>query len=346
MKDVFDIIKNHSGCRFIYGTGDGADKLIDYLETIGVKPDGICVSDEFYRERKFRGFNIKPISVSADENKDALFLMAFGTKQTDQIFSLSQKLNLLYPEMPVCGTNPFTKEVASTDKNDIETAFSLLADDESKKVFENIINFRLSGNISYLKECESEAVEGYKLILNNEEEIIFDCGAYKGDTADEFFMYSSVKDFYAAEPCPKNFEKLKDKYSKYHLFNCAVGKEIGEADFVFNRGRGSTIHSDEKAKGKIKKIPLSTVDELIQEKPCTVIKYDVEGSEVNALLGSVGTINKHHPNLLVAAYHRPEDIYKIPLTIHSISKNYKIYLRHLPCLPSWETNVYAVYKKS
>jgi hypothetical protein len=63
------------------------------------------------------------------------------------------------------------------------------------------------------------------------------------------------------------------------------------------------------------------------------------------LLGSIDTIKKHHPNLLVAAYHKPEDIYKIPLIINSISKNYKIYLRHLPCLPSWETNVYAVYKK-
>ncbi len=348
MNDVFDIIKEHTGKKFIYGTGDGADKLIDYLITQNVKIDGICVSDNFYKKRFFRGMTVEPISALADKNKDALFLMAFGTKQTENIFSLSRKINLIYPEMPVCGTIPFTKQILLSDEEKIKKVYSLLSDKDSKTVFENILRFRLSGNISYLKECESDIDKGYEIILKNKEEIIFDCGAYRGDTAEDFFKYSSfVKDFYAAEPCPKSFEKLKNGFGKYHLYNCSIGEKAGEAEFLFTRGRGSSIFDGEKAKtGKIKTVPICTVDEILNGSPCTVIKYDVEGNESAALSGSEETIKKYHPNLLVAAYHKFHDIYTIPLQIHSFSKNYKIYLRHHPCLPSWETNIYAVYENN
>ena len=105
----------------------------------------------------------------------------------------------------------------------------------------------------------------------------------------------------------------------------------------------SVVFDGEKTKtGKIKKVPLCTVDGLLCGKKCTVIKYDVEGSEADALLGSSHTIREHHPSLLIAAYHRSEDIYEIPLLLHSMWTEYKIYLRHHPCLPSWETNVYAI----
>ncbi len=345
MQYVFDLIKNKK--IFIYGTGDGADKLLDYLETIGIKADGICVSDEFYRKRIFRGFEIQPINALAEKFPDAFFLMAFGVKNTDEIFKLSEKINLFYPEMPVCGDIPFTKETLVTDMEKIKKAYSLLADEESKLVFENIIRFRLSGKISYLKECESPVEVGYGLILNkNERETVFDCGAYIGDTAEDFEKYSAGLDgLYAAEPCPKSFSKLEAKFGKYKLFNCAVGKEEGEADFVFSRGRGSALRANQvDTAGKITKVKIRSVDEILCGNSCSVIKYDVEGEEENALLGSVKTINAFHPKLLVAAYHRSEDIYKIPLLINKLCDGYNIYLRHHPCLPSWETNVYALYK--
>lgn len=347
MNDVFSTIRSHKGKRFIYGTGDGADKLIDYLEKIGISIDGICVSDDFYKKKIFRGMEVYPIGELSQRNPDGLFLMAFGTKQYDGIYSLSDRINLIYPEMPVCGTSVFTKEKYVSDEEKIKKAFSLLADEKSRLVFQSILKFRLSGDIKLLKSCESSIEEGYELILTEDEETIFDCGAYRGDTAEEFFKYSSsIKDFYAAEPCPKSFEKLKEKFGKYNLHNCAIGKEHGFVDFTFSRGRGSTTYiSGTEKTGKTKTVCLETVDGILGGNPCTVIKYDVEGSEADALLGSERTIKKFAPNLLVAAYHKAEDLYEIPLLIDSLSKGYKIYLRHHPCLPSWETNVYAVSQK-
>ncbi len=347
MQLVFDLIKNNPYETFIYGTGDGADKLIDYLTKIGVEIDGICVSDEFYRKRIFRGFEIQPIGVVSEKHKNALFLMAFGVKNTDEIFKLSKKINLLYPEMPVCENVPFTKETFLKDKDIIEKAYSLLADEESKKVFESILRFRLSGDIEYLKQCESSIEDGYGIILDKtKKETVFDCGAYTGDTAADFEKYSGGLNWlYAAEPCPKSFLKLKEKYGRYSVFNCAIGKKEGEAEFVFSRGRGSALASNQvNTAGKITKVPVRSVDGILSGNECSVIKYDVEGEEENALMGSEKTINSNHPKLLVAAYHRMDDIYKIPLLIKRICEGYNIYLRHHPCLPSWETNVYALYK--
>lgn len=348
MNDVFDTIKAHKGKRFIYGTGDGADKLLDYLMSNGIEVHGVCVSDDFYKERIFRGMKVLPISVATKENDLPLFMMAFGVKETDKIYKLSKEINLIYPEMPVCDTPPFTKKTVLKNEEKIKKAYSLLADEKSRHVYENIIQFRLSGDISLLKECETPPEEGYELILKpDREEIIFDCGAYKGDTIDDFLKYSNkVSELYAAEPCPKSFEKLKEKHGDFNLYNCAIGKEDGSAEFIFSRGRGSTLANNGKlTAGKLKTVPIKTVDSILCGRPCTVIKYDVEGNEADSISGSVETIKKYRPDLLVASYHKGEDIFNLPLLIDELFGGYKIYLRHHPCLPSWETNVYAVWEK-
>ncbi len=347
MLDVYDKIKNHKGKRFIYGTGDGADKLIDHLQSIGVFVDGVCVSDNFYREQIFRGMKVFPVGKLSEEYPDGLFLMAFGVKNSEEIFSLSKKINLLYPEMPVSGYIPFDKDILNRDRYKIEKAFSLLADEKSKEVFECILRFRLSGDISFLKKCESDIEEGYSLIIKKPgEEILFDCGAYNGDTADDFNKFSAgLKNLYAAEPCEKNFKKLKEKYANCNLYCCAIGKVDGKAKFISSRGRGSVISNNTiPVTGKVREVNVRSVDSIIEGKNCTIIKYDVEGAEADALLGSVQTIKTHHPNLLIAAYHKYEDIYTLPLLLDQIQKGYKIQLRHHPCLPSWETNIFASYE--
>ena len=53
---------------------------------------------------------------------------------------------------------------------------------------------------------------------------------------------------------------------------------------------------------------------------------DIEGSEINALKGGKITINKYKPKLAISAYHKWDDLLKIPLLIHSIRPDYKFYL--------------------
>ena len=72
------------------------------------------------------------------------------------------------------------------------------------------------------------------------------------------------------------------------------------------------------------------------------IKYDVEGAEAEALSGSMETVARWRPTLLVSLYHRSEDLFARPLRVLTIRPDYRIYLRHHPYIPEWDTNYYFV----
>ena len=74
------------------------------------------------------------------------------------------------------------------------------------------------------------------------------------------------------------------------------------------------------------------------------IKYDVEGSEREAILGSQKTISEHTPALLVSLYHRSEDLFDLPLLLHELCPDYKLYLRRMRYIPAWDINLYAIKK--
>lgn len=72
------------------------------------------------------------------------------------------------------------------------------------------------------------------------------------------------------------------------------------------------------------------------------IKYDVEGAEREALLGSRATIERDAPALLVSVYHRSGDIFELPRLVHELNPAYRLYLRRMAGLPAWDINLYAV----
>ena len=73
------------------------------------------------------------------------------------------------------------------------------------------------------------------------------------------------------------------------------------------------------------------------------IKYDVEGAETEALLGSREIIKTNAPALLVSAYHRSADLFRLPLLVHELDPAYRLYLRRAPGVPAWDINLFAVH---
>lgn len=76
------------------------------------------------------------------------------------------------------------------------------------------------------------------------------------------------------------------------------------------------------------KINVESIDNLIYPQKVNIIKMDVEGSEIEALLGASKTIRKYSPQLIISAYHKCDDLYQIPLIIKQINSNYRFYLRN------------------
>ena len=86
---------------------------------------------------------------------------------------------------------------------------------------------------------------------------------------------------------------------------------------------------------------VAPLDELLEGWPPTYMKFDVEGAEHDALVGGANTIRENKPVLAVCLYHRPEDLWDLPLLIRSIQPEYALFVRRHSD-ERWETVCYAI----
>lgn len=87
---------------------------------------------------------------------------------------------------------------------------------------------------------------------------------------------------------------------------------------------------------------VATVDTILCGMAAGYIKADVEGADMETLIGMQKTMENCKPKLNFSAYHRFEDIFRLALYIHSVNPDYKIFLRHHPYIPAWDTNLYCI----
>ena len=160
--------------------------------------------------------------------------------------------------------------------------------------------------------------------------VVFDIGAFKGDTAYFFSKKCSNKArIYAFEPDDYAFqilEKIKEKYKLNNVItkNILLSNAEKEIDFVSMIENTPTIKKN-----------AITIDKFVEEnniEKIDYIKMDVEGAEKNILEGSIKTIKKFKPSLAIAIYHGGklfmEDFYNIPIFIKNvINEDYEYYIR-------------------
>ena len=328
----------------IYGTGNGADKIIDELYRLGIPVAGVFASDGFVRSRTFRGFPVISYSEAKEKYGDFLTLISFGS-QREEVLENFRKISLeretYSVDVPVYGDSIFNRDFLNVHKKEIEAVYNMLCDEKSRKTYENIIKFKLTGDIDLLTDCQTPRCEAYENILKlTDDEIYMDLGAFNGDTVAEFTeKVNSYRKIYAAEPDRKNFAKLERNTAgteNIQLMNVCITDRCGEISFSSHGGRNAT---EEKAGNTVK---CSTVDEILRSEPVTYIKFDVEGFEKKALNGAKETIKRHKPKMLVSCYHRSEDIFELPLIVKSIRSDYGVYIRHNPYIPAWDTQFYFV----
>lgn len=326
----------------LYGMGNGADKIIEVLKAYGIEISGVFATDGFVREKYFHGFKLSSYSELKDRFGEMTVLLCFGSSRPEvlaNIKKISAEQELYAPDVPVYGGGLFNSEYAENNKENLERVYSRLADEKSRETFENIVRYKLSGRLDYLYRCEVSADEPYRtfLALSNNEGYI-DLGAYTGDTVSDFVSrvkgYSSVT---AVEPDKKSFKKLTantEGLKNFRAINACVSDKSGTEPFSMRGGRNSSL-------GSGVEIRSVTVDE-IAEKGATFIKADVEGGEAKAILGAEKTILRYKPKIQLACYHRTEDLFALPEAVDAIRDDYRLYLRHFPSVPAWDTNYYFI----
>ncbi|WMJ21957.1 FkbM family methyltransferase [Paludicola sp. MB14-C6] len=351
-QSLWEHLKQTDKPIFIYGMGDGALKIIHVLEQLGIPFEGIYASNNFVRGHSFCGYKVLRLDeVTAMHGKNFISLLAFATfrpEMLEVLYALQDECEFYAPDVPVVKTDDEVFDHAYIQKHNEQftKVYNMLADDWSKKVMIDTLNFKVSGKIDYLKGITTNISEVYEIIKPTGHEHYVDLGAYNGDTVSEFLRYSngSIEQIYAFEPDVKNFKRLhkridEEKITNINTFNIGAWSEKTVLHFSGKGGRNSKLENT----GVIE-VQANSVDHILQGKKATTIKFDVEGAEYQALLGCKETIQAYAPKLMVSSYHKNEDLYALPLLIHELNPNYKFYLRHHPYIPCWETNYYCVVK--
>jgi len=167
-----------------------------------------------------------------------------------------------------------------------------------------------------------------------EEEVFLDCGAYNGQTTHEFIQWT--RGHYGAviafEPLPGMEAVFWSRNRAAHnvrYVSAAVWSETTElcfeeaADRTASNIRGVIHHHPIREHS----VPAVSLDQAVSG-PVTLIKLDIEGSELAALKGAETILKTQRPRLAVSIYHKDMDVLNIPDYLLSVVPEYHFLIRH------------------
>ncbi len=347
LKSSWEYLKETTLPIFIYGMGDGCLKLLREFEKYKIPTAGIFASDEFVRGHSFEGHLVHKLSEIEEALGCGNFVIALAfaagyDSLIQRIDEIDSRNILLAPDTDAIGVGAFTMSMLCDNIDKIDRVYKCLADEISRFVYYNVLAFKITGKLQYLRACTTTPDEAFKNIIKpTKNEAYVDLGAYTGDTIAELLSYTNGKyeRIYALEPNVRNFKKLTANTEG--MQNCFVENAAAwncDDVLIFNAGGG---RQSQVSKNGIE-TRATSVDILLKGEKATYIKYDVEGAEKQAIEGTTETIKAYKPKLCVALYHRAVDMFELPLQILSICPDYKLYVRHYPYYPAWETNLFCV----
>ena len=358
-RDLWEYLKASQKTVVLYGMGNGADKILSVLAERGIPVVGIFASDGFARGNLFHGMPVRTWSdVKAEFGaENIIVLLSFGTSRPEvleNVLRIRQEAELYAPDVPAFGDTLFTRTFYEEHMEEFLAVRNLLSDEESRRIFDNILSYKLSGDIGFLLDSESDEDEIWQGIVHSETiRVAADLGAYNGDTVRRLLEKGeNIQTVWAMEPDGRNYKKL-EAYAEGEMrarvipVNAGAWNEetilffdkSGNRNASFEKNRSQTLADRPLKVAEVKALPL---DSVLDGARVDYIKYDVEGSEREALDGSCKTLAEHAPTLLVSLYHRSEDLFALPLHIQKIAPHYKgFYLRRMAGVPAWDINLYV-----
>lgn len=341
--------------RFIFGLNVYTKALIQQFSINAIIDDtksrteysGVPIQtfDEFIT---FTGSNqknpLKPIVISAAGGRPLTAIAKLLELEIDclDFFNFKFFSRLSLPEIPM---NENFRYECEKYKNEFQELYDRLEDQESKRIFEKIISFRLNYDLNDLVGfSDNQANQYFDPIIDISKNPAFvDVGCYDGFTTLKFI--EKYPDFFrvvAVEPekmnysrCKKSFNNLKRSEDVY-LEN--IGLSSAPGDFVaigsqstatLKAVQGSEFRDHESL------VCVKTLDQFDLPKyngrGQTInwfVKMDIEGMEYEAIIGAARTIRDLRPTLAICVYHSPADLWRIPKLLLSFSDGYKIYVRH------------------
>ena len=331
-----------------YGCGLMLSSMIDtWDEHVGRRVDFCCDSDPDKWGKTFAGIAcISPEQLLAMRDRCVVFVTIgqfqpvyeFLTRNGVASVNLIYKYDLVSSEFLAAHED---REIAAN----LAAARALLADERSRMVFDAILERMLAGEHDpglMSSVCEPDQYFPADLVHLGEHESFVDIGAFDGDTVRDFAdrtggQFDRVTCF---EIDRINFDALRETVrqmpcaDRITIFNLGIWDS--ECDITYSIDRFQSTVGDGEGKAHV-----VALDDMLGNAPVSYIKMDIEGAEPRALKGARRIIQAQKPRLAVCVYHHIRHLWEVPLAIHELAPDYRIYLRHHTNL-EYETVCYAV----
>lgn len=161
-------------------------------------------------------------------------------------------------------------------------------------------------------------------------DVAIDAGGCWGDTA--LYFARQAESVYCYECVPANIEVLKKNLD----LNPLLAQKISLVPKALHREPGRTMHFVDTGPGSHAvqdgfQVQTDSIDNLVDTNRLgrvDFIKMDIEGAEMDALIGAERTIRSHRPRLAISVYHSLGDFASIPNWIAGLDLGYRLYLDH------------------
>lgn len=233
----------------------------------------------------------------------------------------------------------------------VRAAYNLMADEPSRHAFVAQLRHRLFLDFDVVCAPQTPEMKSSEYFPDDlyrylDDEVLVDCGAFRGDTITRFIEKRGAKFsfIYGLEPDRKNFEALQlyvaglgaETSSRIKPLPYGVGNQSGDVSF----NSDGSVRSGSLA-GGAETIRVERLDDICREYPPSLIKMDIEGSEPDALNGARQLIAAHAPVLAICVYHASAHLWEIPLLAAKLNPEYRLFLR-AHAEDCWDVTCYAV----
>lgn len=243
------------------------------------------------------------------------------------------------------------REFIRKNRNRIYHMLDLLEDDKSRRVWKAVMLYRAKGR-AIPKQMWSDNDQYFvrEIIHIGQDEVFIDGGAFVGDSIQHLLNFAkrdggSIRKVIAFEPDKSNIVNLKSNFAKNKKI-LIIEKGLSDRkkilSFLSNGSSSYFLQGEEQTNlENILQIQCTSIDEMPECHDATFIKMDIEGAEMEALIGGAGTIGKNLPKLAICIYHSLEDMVRIAEYLHENYPRYKLYIRQHTANHA-ETVLYAV----
>ena len=318
-KQIDEEIKRRGLPVIIFGAGEMAKWVTENLSGRGINVDGYAVDAEYFKpDKKFLDrpvYNFAELRAQAER-----YVFVLGME--DEMQGGSRAVNFLRDEQIVSYPLPINlkgscekigAEFIADNRDAFARTYDLLADELSRQTMINFLKLKLTADWTLNLDVFKPAPYFNALTEKFSRGSFVDCGAYCGDTIARFVKWSGgrYEKIFAFEPDAANFTALEnfvraEGYRDVSLFNCGVWHEKSTIYFERQIERTRVDESGTVA------IHTEKLDDVLSGENVSLIKMEIQGSELNALRGATEILKNQKPALTIMMFHKATDLITIP----------------------------------